>query len=66
MKETVDVDGDVARGDLSRVNEWLRTRIWQYGSLREPGALMEAAFEAPFDPAYYVRYLKEKYEALYR
>ena len=27
---------------------------------------MEAAFEAPFDPSYYVRYLKEKYEALYR
>ena len=66
MKETVDVDGDVARGDLSRVNEWLRARIWQYGSLREPGTLMEAAFEAPFDPSYYVRYLKEKYEALYR
>ena len=66
MKETVDVDGDVARGDLSRVNEWLRARIWQYGSLREPGTLMEAAFEAPFDPTYYVRYLKEKYEALYR
>ena len=66
MKETVDVEGDVARGDLSRVNEWLRTRIWQYGSLREPKPLMEAAFEAPFDPSYYVRYLKEKYEALYR
>ncbi len=66
MKETVDVEGDVARGDLSRVNEWLRARIWQYGSLREPGTLMEAAFEAPFNPSYYVRYLKEKYEALYR
>ena len=44
----------------------MRARIWQYGSLREPGTLMEAAFEAPFDPSYYVRYLKEKYEALYR
>lgn len=66
MKETVDVDDDVARGDLSRVNEWLRTRIWQHGSLHEPGTLMEAAFEAPFDPSHYVRYLKEKYEALYR
>ena len=35
-------------------------------ALYEPGTLMEAAFEAPFDPTYYVRYLKEKYEALYR
>ena len=65
MREEFDLEEEIASGDLSRVNDWLRERIWKYGSLREPKALMEAAFGEPFDAKYYVEYLKTKYEALY-
>lgn len=65
MQETVDVFGDVEKGDLTNINNWLRENIWNYGSLLEPGVLMEKAFGGKFDPSYYTDYLKEKYEAIY-
>ena len=65
MGEEFDPEEAIARGDLTKINEWLRARIWKYGCLYEPRELMEKAFGAPFDAKYYVDYLKNKYEALY-
>ena len=65
MRETVDIDACVARGDLSPVTDWLRERVWRFGSLMKPGVLFEQAVGAPFDAKYYVDYLTEKYGALY-
>ena len=65
MRETVDVDGAVAAGDLGKVTGWLKDRIWRHGSLYKPGQLLEQAVEGKFDPQYYVDYLTKKYEALY-
>ncbi|MBQ6074757.1 MAG: carboxypeptidase M32 [Lachnospiraceae bacterium] len=64
MKETVDVDACLARGDLGPVNEWNREHIWQYGKLYPPAELLERVLGGPFNPACYVRYLEEKYRAL--
>ena len=66
MKETVDVNACVARGDLGPVNEWNRTHIWQYGRLYPPKELLERVLGGPFDPGYYIRYLEEKYAEIYR
>lgn len=66
MRETVDVDGCVQRGDLTPVNEWLGEHIWQYGCLYEPGELLERAVGAKFDPAYYTDYLEKKLSEVYR
>ena len=65
MRETVDVDACVARGDLAPVTGWLREHVWKYGSLLKPGALFEQAVGAPFDAKFYIDYLTEKYETLY-
>ena len=65
MKQTVDVDGALAAGDLSPINGWLEEHIWKYGGLYDPGVLLEKALGAPFDPQYYVRYLRDKYTELY-
>ena len=65
MKQTVDVDGALARGDLSPVNGWLCEHIWQYGGLYEPETLLSRALGEPFDPMYYVNYLKNKYSEIY-
>ena len=65
MKESVDVDKCVETGDFGPVNAWNREHIWQHGSLYEPGELLQAVFEAPFDPAYYTDYLENKCKDVY-
>lgn len=65
MQETVDVNAAIASGDLSPINNWLNKHIWQYGGLMDPINLFEKAVDAPFNPMYYVNYLKEKYSAIY-
>lgn len=65
MKKTVDVDGCIAQGNLAPVNKWLETRIWRYGGLYDPEELLEKALGAPFDPQYYIQYLKDKYGEIY-
>ncbi len=65
MKETVDVDGCIAKGDFSPVAAWLRERIWQYGCLKTPQQILESALGEPFDPAVFAEYLEKKYRPLY-
>ena len=65
MKETVDVDGALARGDFGPMNEWNRTHIWQYGSLKTPAEILEGALGGPFDPNVYLDYLTDKCRDVY-
>lgn len=65
MRQTVDVDAALARGDLSPINGWLCEHIWQYGGLYEPETLLSRALGEPFDPMHYVNYLKNKYSEIY-
>lgn len=65
MKQTVDVEGALGKGDLTPINTWLEKNIWQYGGLYDPDVLLEKALGTPFDPMYYVQYLKEKYTEIY-
>ena len=65
MKETVNVDECLDKGDLKPINAWLEEHIWQYGGLYQPEVLLEKALGEPFDPSCYVGYLTEKYSKLY-
>lgn len=65
MKETVDVEGCVERGDLSAVNAWNREHIWQFGSLYTPGEILERVLGEPFDPNVYLDYLEGKAKDVY-
>ena len=65
MQKTVDIDACVRAGDLSPVNEWNRTHIWQYGRLYTPSDLLKRVLDGPFDPEVYTSYLEEKYGELY-
>lgn len=65
IKESIDVDAAIESGDLSSINHWLEENIWQHGGLYEPDVLLEKAFGQAFDPMYFVRYLKEKFSAIY-
>ena len=65
MREQVDVDAALARGDFSPMNEWNRPHIWRYGFLFTPAQLLESALGEPFDPSYYLDYLERKCLELY-
>ena len=65
MEGDIDVWGPVAKGDLSGVTGWLHERIHRYGRSLKPADILRNAFGAPFDPAYYIDYLTEKFTALY-
>lgn len=65
MQESVNVKAAIESGNLSPINAWLEDHIWQYGGLYEPDQLLEMALGQPFDPMYFVRYLKEKFTRIY-
>ena len=65
MRETVDVDACLRRGNFAPVNAWLRERIWCHGRLYAPAELFRKAVDEPFDPAVFTQYLTDKYTQLY-
>ncbi len=65
MKESVDVDAALSRGDFAPINEWNRRHIWRYGALYTPKQLLSQVLGEPFDPAYYLNYLERKCLEIY-
>ena len=65
IERDLDVWGNVRKGNLKPIVEWLTEKIYRFGSLKEPVAMMEEVFGAPFDPTYYTDYLTKKYSELY-
>lgn len=65
MKETVDVDACIAKGDFAPINAWNKEHIWHFGCLIKPGALLENALGEAFDPHVYTDYLEAKCKDIY-
>jgi carboxypeptidase Taq len=65
MKHTVGVNICMSKGNFAPVNAWLEDRIWKYGRLPTPTELLEKAVGEPFDPLYYIEYLKSKIKDVY-
>ena len=65
MQKDIDVWGAVRDGDFRPITAWLGEHIHRYGQLLTPGELVQSACGAPFDPGFYVNYLKDKYGRLY-
>jgi carboxypeptidase Taq len=65
MKETVNVEECLLKGDFAPINEWNKEHIWKYGCLMNPGDLLEKALGEKFDPFVYTDYLEKKYGEIY-
>lgn len=65
LRRTLDLDAQLAAGDLQPLKNALSDRLWKYGQSREPAWLAESLCGGPFDPGHFTRYLREKYTALY-
>ncbi len=65
MKEDLDLDGLLENNDIKTINAWLKEKIHTHAATKKPLELLEMVTGETFNPSYYVRYLKEKYSALY-
>ena len=66
MKETVDVDEALSRGDFAPMNAWNREHIWKYGSSKSPREILNIALSGEaFDPDVYLDYLEAKVKDVY-
>ncbi len=65
MKQTLDVDAAVEKGELAPVVEWLTDRVYRHSAMYDPSVLLEKCCGAPFDPSYFLDYLEEKFADIY-
>jgi carboxypeptidase Taq len=55
------LDAGIARGELTPVFDWLRTRIWQQGSRWTTDELAQRASGEPLNPAHFKAHLERRY-----
>ena len=61
MREEFDFDAAVASLDLTPIINWLNDHIWKYATLLPAEEILNGAFGGPFDPEYFIKYLRERY-----
>jgi carboxypeptidase Taq len=59
------LDDDFARGDFSRLLGWLRRNIHEQGRRHDTQELVRVVTGEPLSPQHLLRYLRERYGALY-
>ena len=62
----LDLDECLSGKNIGPLTKWLKSHLHQHGALYRPEHLIELATGEPFDPNYYIRYLKEKYSRIYQ
>jgi len=65
MKKELNIDELIRNNDIKTINLWLKTKIHQFGSSKTPKELLLEVTNEPFNPQYYVKYLKEKYSKIF-
>ncbi|WP_040439441.1 carboxypeptidase M32 [Algicola sagamiensis] len=61
VKQTPDLSASISTGNFNPVFEWLKTNIWQKGSLMMPEAIIEKATGEPFNLKYFKLHLESRY-----
>ena len=65
MKEDFDVFGEVEKGNVKAVTEWLQRNVFSIASINTPQQWLTKITGEPLNVSYYLDYLEEKYSALY-
>lgn len=65
MKQELNVDDLLRKGKIKKINEWVKKKIHRYGKSKTAGELLLLVTKEPFNPQYYVDYLKEKYTKIF-
>ncbi|QDQ02282.1 carboxypeptidase M32 [Lysinibacillus fusiformis] len=65
-KDIPNFDELLARGELLPIREWLTDKVHQYGALKKPFELLQAATGEGLNGNYLANYLQDKYTRLYQ
>lgn len=65
MKQTVDVETNLAKGNLIPIKDWLDEHIHAHGSLYFPKELLEKVTGEKLNHKYFIQYLNKKYSQIY-
>ena len=66
MDREINVKKVLREGHPEKVKDWLHDRVHVYGGLRTVDRILKDATGEAFDPKHYVKYLKQKFKALYK
>lgn len=65
MKGIMPFDKYLLEGNLTSIREYLKENIHKYGKTKTTNAILSDMMGEPFNPDYYIKYLKEKYTKIY-
>lgn len=65
MKKTTDIEEWILNGDFKKIKNYLKDTFHQYGAIYNTNELLQKVTGEPFNPQYYIDYLKEKYTQIY-
>lgn len=65
MSQEFDVDQALENNEFEKIANWLKENIHQYGGSLTGDEIIEKVCHEPFNPDYYINYLKDKYTKLY-
>ena len=65
MQKSFDVYGEIAKGNLQKIGDWLTEHVFSIASLTTPDEWIRAITGEPFDVNYYLDYLENKFTKLY-
>ena len=65
MKKTVPIEQWILDGDFQKIKDYLKNHFHQYGAIYNTNELLQKVTGEPFNPQYYIDYLKEKYTRIY-
>ena len=66
MEKDFDVFAAVEKGELGRIADWLRERVFSCASVMTPDEWIRNITGESLNPDYYLSYLEEKYSRLYQ
>lgn len=64
--KNIDMLNLLKKGRVFEVIEWLKNNIHQYGGIYDYNYLLMKATHEEFNPKYYIEYLKNKFEKIYK
>ena len=65
MREKLNIEKLLERGQLKPILNWLRKEIHQYGSLYWPKELIKKATGQKLNSKFFIKYIEKKYEKIY-
>lgn len=66
LNKDINVESVIENQNIKLINAWLREKIFKYGKSKSTKELLEEATGEPFNPQYYIEYLKNKWTKLNR